>query len=79
MILARVPVMPFTEHFARESVPQAECSSPLLKRINRVLSTVSPPWTSPKSRRPLNPPTLLAPGVRPLRPDAAGRPRRLPR
>jgi hypothetical protein len=39
MILALVPVMPFTEQFARESVPQAEWSSPIFKRINRVLST----------------------------------------
>jgi hypothetical protein len=40
IILALVPVMPFTEQFARESVPQAEWSSPTFKKINRVLSTV---------------------------------------
>jgi hypothetical protein len=34
-----IPVMPFTEQFARESVPQAEWSSPIFKKINRVLST----------------------------------------
>ena len=39
IILALVPVMPFTEQFARESVPQAEWSSPTFKKINRVLST----------------------------------------
>jgi hypothetical protein len=31
--------MPFTEQFARESVPQAQWSSPIFKKINRVLST----------------------------------------
>ena len=30
--------MPFTEQFARESVPQAYWSSPTFKKINRVLS-----------------------------------------
>ena len=30
--------MPFTEQFARESVPQAQWSSPTFKKINRVLS-----------------------------------------
>ena len=39
VILILVPVMPFTEQFARESVPQAEWSSPTFKKINRVLST----------------------------------------
>jgi hypothetical protein len=38
IILALVPVMPFTEQFARESTPQAYWSSPTFKRINRVLS-----------------------------------------
>ena len=38
VILALVPVMPFTEQFARESVPQAYWSSPTFKKINRVLS-----------------------------------------
>jgi hypothetical protein len=38
IILALVPVMPFTEQFARESVPQAQWSSPTFKKINRVLS-----------------------------------------
>jgi hypothetical protein len=31
--------MPFTEQFARESVPKSEWSSPTFKKINRVLST----------------------------------------
>jgi hypothetical protein len=39
IILALVPVMPFTEQFARESVPQAYWSSPTFEKINRVLST----------------------------------------
>ena len=38
IILALIPVMPFTEQFARESVPQAYWSSPTFKKINRVLS-----------------------------------------
>jgi hypothetical protein len=38
IILALVPVMPFTEQFARESVPQASWSPPAFKKINRVLS-----------------------------------------
>ena len=38
IILALIPVMPFTEQFARESVPEAEWSSPVFKKINRVLS-----------------------------------------
>jgi hypothetical protein len=39
IILVLIPVMPFTEQFAREAVPQAEWSSPTFKKINRVLST----------------------------------------
>jgi hypothetical protein len=39
VILALIPVMPFTEQFARGSVPRAEWSSPTFKKINRVLST----------------------------------------
>jgi hypothetical protein len=38
VILLLVPVAPFTEQFARESVPQAEWSSPTFIKINRVLS-----------------------------------------
>jgi hypothetical protein len=38
VILALIPVMPFTEQFARESTPRAYWSSPTFKRINRVLS-----------------------------------------
>jgi intracellular septation protein A len=38
IILALVPVVPFTEQFAKETVPQAEWSSPTFKKINRVLS-----------------------------------------
>jgi len=38
IILALVPVMPFTEQFAREATPQAYWSSPTFKKINRVLS-----------------------------------------
>ena len=38
IILILVPVIPFTEQFARESVPEAEWSSPAFKKINRVLS-----------------------------------------
>ncbi len=38
IILVLVPVMPFTEQFARESVPRAYWSSPTFKKINRVLS-----------------------------------------
>jgi hypothetical protein len=38
IILALVPVMPFTEQFARESTPQAYWGSPTFKKINRVLS-----------------------------------------
>jgi hypothetical protein len=38
IILALVPVMPFTEQFAREATPQAYWSSPTFKKINRMLS-----------------------------------------
>ncbi len=38
IILVLVPVIPFTEQFARETVPQAYWSSPTFKKINRVLS-----------------------------------------
>lgn len=38
VILALVPVMPFTEQFARQSTPQAYWASPTFKQINRVLS-----------------------------------------
>jgi hypothetical protein len=37
-VLALVPVVPFTEQFARQSTPQAYWSSPTFKQINRVLS-----------------------------------------
>jgi len=39
IILALVPVVPFTEQFARESTPKAYWGSPTFKKINRVLST----------------------------------------
>jgi hypothetical protein len=38
-ILVLIPVMPFTEQFARESTPQAYWSSPTFKKVNLVLST----------------------------------------
>ncbi len=38
IILVLVPVVPFTEQFARETTPQAYWSSPTFKKINRVLS-----------------------------------------
>jgi hypothetical protein len=38
IILALIPVMPFTEQFARETTPEAYWSSPTFKKINRVLS-----------------------------------------
>jgi hypothetical protein len=38
VILALVPVVPFTEEFAKESTPQAYWSSPTFTKINRVLS-----------------------------------------
>jgi hypothetical protein len=37
-ILILIPVMPFTEQFARETTPQAYWSSPTFKKINRTLS-----------------------------------------
>lgn len=37
-ILVTVPVMPFTEEYARQSVPREYWSSPRFRRINRVLS-----------------------------------------
>jgi hypothetical protein len=38
VILALIPVMPFTEQFARQTTPQAYWGSPTFKKINRVLS-----------------------------------------
>jgi hypothetical protein len=38
IILVLIPVIPFTEQFARDSTPQAYWSSPTFKKINRVLS-----------------------------------------
>jgi hypothetical protein len=38
IILALIPVMPFTGQFARESVPPSYWTSPVFKKINRVLS-----------------------------------------
>jgi hypothetical protein len=38
IILALIPVMPFTEQFARESVPPSSWTSPTFKKINLVLS-----------------------------------------
>jgi hypothetical protein len=38
VILALVPLVPFTEQFARLSTPQAYWASPTFKQINRVLS-----------------------------------------
>jgi hypothetical protein len=38
IILILVPVVPFTEQFARETTPPAYWSSPTFKKINRVLS-----------------------------------------
>jgi hypothetical protein len=38
IILALVPIMPFTEQFARESTPREHWGSPTFKKINRVLS-----------------------------------------
>ena len=38
VILVLVPVVPFTEQFARESTPRAYWGSPTFKKINRVLS-----------------------------------------
>lgn len=39
VVLALIPVIPFTEQFARQSVPSKEWHSPTFRRINRVLST----------------------------------------
>jgi hypothetical protein len=39
VILALIPVIPFTEQFARQVTPQAYWSSPTFKKINRVLSS----------------------------------------
>lgn len=38
VILVLIPVIPFTEQFARQSTPQAYWASPTFKKINRVLS-----------------------------------------
>ncbi|HEY1919688.1 MAG TPA: hypothetical protein VGH27_29305 [Streptosporangiaceae bacterium] len=38
LILALIPVMPFTEQFARETTPRAYWSSPTFRQVNRVLS-----------------------------------------
>ncbi len=38
IILALVPVIPFTEQFAREATPPAYWTSPTFKKINRALS-----------------------------------------
>jgi hypothetical protein len=38
VVLVLLPVMPFTEQYARESTPQQYWSSPTFKRINLVLS-----------------------------------------
>ena len=38
VILILVPVLPFTEQYAREAVPRAQWASPTFKKINRVLS-----------------------------------------
>jgi len=37
-VLATVPVMPFTEEYARQAVPREHWGSPTFRRINRVLS-----------------------------------------
>lgn len=37
-VLATVPVMPFTEEYARQTVPREYWGSPTFKKINRVLS-----------------------------------------
>ena len=39
VILALIPLIPFTEQFARQTTPQAYWSSPTFTQINRVLST----------------------------------------
>jgi hypothetical protein len=40
VILALLPVIPFTEQFAREATPQAYWGSPTFKKINLVLSAL---------------------------------------
>jgi len=37
-VLATVPIMPFTEEYARQTVPREYWGSPTFRRINRVLS-----------------------------------------
>ncbi len=39
IMLILVPFIPFTEQFAKDSVPKAQWSSPVFKKINRVLSS----------------------------------------
>jgi hypothetical protein len=38
IILVLIPVLPFTEQFARQAVPPAQWASPTFKKINRMLS-----------------------------------------
>jgi hypothetical protein len=38
VVLLLIPVIPFTEQYAKESVPPEEWGSPRFKRVNRVLS-----------------------------------------
>jgi hypothetical protein len=38
LILLLIPVIPFTEQYARESVPRSQWSSPTFKKVNLVLS-----------------------------------------
>ena len=38
VVLALLPIIPFTEQYSRESTPQQYWSSPTFKRINLVLS-----------------------------------------
>jgi hypothetical protein len=59
-ILALIPVMPFTERFARPSTPKAYWASPTFKKINRVISAG---WGRPSSR--------AAPPGSPPRPSSA--------
>lgn len=40
VVLGSLAFLPFTEQYARESVPRENWSSPLFKRINRVLTLV---------------------------------------
>ena len=47
IILVLIPVMPFTEQYARQSTPQQYWSSPTFKRINHVLSAA---WGAAPSR-----------------------------